>query len=720
VSRARPRDQVLTAVALLALLTSFRSVVDGRTWWVPAALVVGLLTLALVVLRQIGLGRLVPVLALTLELGLLAWVFDTTDLWDLATSATAVIMDEQAPVAATPPIEFTVAAAFGALAILTDVLVHSRWAVAGVGAVLVVVYATPPMITGGDASPWLFVVVAALWLALVRSRSASDTVTGRRTPTLVIGAAGLAAALAAPAVLPDISAVAARWGNAPPQVFGSGINPMIELGANLRRNSSATVLTLTTELNRAPYLKVATLTDFTGRTWRPVERDRFARTEGMRDVADGIDVEEKTTTIRIASLRSDRLPVPYPATTVDGLRTNVSWERTGRTATVPSASLTGETYTVASLVITPTADQLRAMPEAIPPSLVPMTQLEVPPTSREAYQQIRRAARDVTAGQRTRYDQVKALQDHLRTSGGFTYSELAPVSEDYDGNGLDVVAQFLTKKSGYCVHFSSAMAVMARSLGIPARIAVGYAPGERTGFDGVKPIYTVRSDDLHAWTEIWFDGAGWVRFDPTTSIGSATAFAEPSTAGPVGPEDANAADPTPQDADDVGEKQSQAQASETAPDESAGRTALAASAAALLLLGVPWVWRSSRRRSRLRSGSIERLWREVEDTAIDLGHPASSTGTVRGFAGTLPVDPEPLERLLTAVERNRYSRQPDDVTDSGDAERVVADLFARADRSQRLRARVAPRSLVGRSGRGGAVAERAAAETLASVGGQPA
>ena len=73
-----------------------------------------------------------------------------------------------------------------------------------------------------------------------------------------------------------------------------------------------------------------------------------------------------------------------------------------------------------------------------------------------------------------------AIQKYLR-SAEFTYSLQSPVQGGYDGNGLSVLADFLTQKSGYCIHFASAMAVMARLEGIPSRIAVGYAPGRSTG-----------------------------------------------------------------------------------------------------------------------------------------------------------------------------------------------------------------------------------------------
>src|SRR5699024_9034687 len=90
---------------------------------------------------------------------------------------------------------------------------------------------------------------------------------------------------------------------------------------------------------------------------------------------------------------------------------------------------------------------------------------------------IGRTAARVTAGADSSYDRAVALQDWLRSSGEFSYSEVAPVADGYDGTGIDVISQFLDQRRGYCVHFASTMAVMARELGIPARLAVGFAPG---------------------------------------------------------------------------------------------------------------------------------------------------------------------------------------------------------------------------------------------------
>jgi transglutaminase-like putative cysteine protease len=122
-------------------------------------------------------------------------------------------------------------------------------------------------------------------------------------------------------------------------------------------------------------------------------------------------------------------------------------------------------------------------------------------------EQIRAIARDATANATTPYGQAAALRDFFR-NGQFVYD--TSVGSVDDGSAI---LQFLDNKRGFCVQFASAYAVMARSLGIPARVAVGFTPGKLDPRDG---RYHVTSHDAHAWPEIYLAGMGWTHlFDPT-------------------------------------------------------------------------------------------------------------------------------------------------------------------------------------------------------------
>ena len=122
--------------------------------------------------------------------------------------------------------------------------------------------------------------------------------------------------------------------------------------------------------------------------------------------------------------------------------------------------------------------------------------------------EVRGLARSLTAGSRTPYDQARAVETYLRTY---------PYSLDIPAPPLDrdVVDYFLFDlKKGYCDYFATAMVVLARAAGIPARMAVGYASG---AYDALNASYIVTEADAHSWPEIYFPDYGWVEFEPTSS-----------------------------------------------------------------------------------------------------------------------------------------------------------------------------------------------------------
>lgn len=120
----------------------------------------------------------------------------------------------------------------------------------------------------------------------------------------------------------------------------------------------------------------------------------------------------------------------------------------------------------------------------------------------------------ITDGAETPYDQAKVLADYLSGDDSFTYSPQAPVPRAEN----DLVDFFLLDpdhgRIGYCEYYASAMVMMARSLGIPARLATGFAPGERTE----EGLYLVREANAHAWAELYFPGYGWQIFEATKTI----------------------------------------------------------------------------------------------------------------------------------------------------------------------------------------------------------
>jgi transglutaminase-like putative cysteine protease len=142
-------------------------------------------------------------------------------------------------------------------------------------------------------------------------------------------------------------------------------------------------------------------------------------------------------------------------------------------------------------------------------------------------------AREVAndAGATDPYHQAKALADYLRSDPRFGYATVAALPSDPDRDLVDFFLFDPNGQTGYCEYFATAMAVMARTLGLPARVAVGYAPGERldTG------IYQVKDKNAHLWAEVYFPGYGWQIFEATKSITPVVRLPGSGIAPPINP-----------------------------------------------------------------------------------------------------------------------------------------------------------------------------------------
>jgi transglutaminase-like putative cysteine protease len=186
---------------------------------------------------------------------------------------------------------------------------------------------------------------------------------------------------------------------------------------------------------------------------------------------------------------------------VTGLRGD--WRLSRQTGTVFSApdTIGGEHFDETVTVPSPSRAELAAQPLTVPANLRIDTALPGGMDPR-----VDALAHHLTANAHTLYDKVLALQQYL-LSPAFTY-DLAGAPTTTDG----ALSTFLfDTRRGYCQQFASAMTILARSLGIPARVAVGFIPGTPGG-DG---SYVVTNQDAHAWTEVWFRDSGWTTFDAT-------------------------------------------------------------------------------------------------------------------------------------------------------------------------------------------------------------
>ncbi|MFP5312714.1 MAG: transglutaminase-like domain-containing protein, partial [Actinomycetes bacterium] len=342
------------------------------------------------------------------------------------------------------------------------------------------------------------------------------------------------------------------------------------------------------------------------------------------------------------------------------------------------------------------------------------------------------------------FQKAMAIQKYLRSSE-FTYSLQSPVQGGYDGNGLSVLADFLQQKSGYCIHFASAMAVMARLEGIPSRIAVGYAPGRLTGAtvsvagQGALPEYEADARDAHAWPELYFQGLGWVPFEPTPSRGVvpdyATDPAVPSVPDSLGNNDGRIPDTVP--------PATPSPSATAARVPGAGNTSTgggvqllpwllgtAAVVGVSLLAAGPHLLRAGIRSRRLRprrpAQAIPLAWSEFRDLGCDYGAPAGDSETPRAYSvrfrkqllggpgGMDQAAHQAVASLTSAFEQYRYGRpqgaeplRPGTESDAAEGAdgrfaagiaAVEASLRANATLPRRLTAAWLPASVIRRLG----------------------
>ncbi|WP_167041536.1 DUF3488 and transglutaminase-like domain-containing protein [Salinibacterium sp. ZJ454] len=724
-SRGRRNNWPMTAALALALtvaVTGLSSALEGWDWWLLAVFTAFVALGVAGWVRGLTRFRVIPPLAalaavlvlLTLRFAAdtaIFWVIPTFDSVDrfgeLTLAGQLGIAQSIVPAAATEGMLFIIALGIGVVAVTLDTVALPLRSPALSGIPLLVVVAIPSVVQRELSSVFTFVFTASAWLLVLW--------VDRRRPqpgsAVTVGAFVVVGALIAAPVLaglqPDSSGTRAAAG------LQVGVNPMVNLGNDLRRADPFVALTYTTSRESGHYLRMVTLDQFDGLQWEPtgvvVDRDntmdRIAEPPGL---SDAVVRESVTTDVEVGSTVGRWLPVPYPPVEVDGLVGDWFWEPDGLSIRADNTYIRWQEYTVESAWLRPTAEQLRAVGQRVPEPVQQYTHLPV-----DVADNIRAATDEVTGGLSTAYEKAIALQDYFR-NGDFDYSEDAPVEDGYDGDGLAVISKFLEVRKGYCVHFASSMAVMARLAGIPARVAVGFLPGVvETDEQTREDYYLVTSHDMHAWPELFFEGVGWVPFEPTPGRGVLPNYEAPVVDDPATPNvdesrpvpaSTGAPAPTVRDGDLPSERPGPDGADEV--DWAPVLWTIGITAASLLVVFAPASWRRFIRSRRLLSHSPEQFWHELRDTATDFGIPAPDTETARAFATRLEeigeVRGEQLDRLRDAVELHSYAEHAgallvrEIAVGPADAREVIARIESGHGLLQRLRALLLPLSLIPR------------------------
>jgi hypothetical protein len=383
-----------------------------------------------------------------------------------------------------------------------------------------------------------------------------------------------------------------------------------------------------------------------------------------------------------------------------------------RETLVASVNRSVSSYSFSYLGLEPTEDALAQPLGGDTRGTFPAEDLTVDPASEGL---VRSLAERVVPADASRIEAARAIQRYLRSDGGFTYSLKIPESVVNDAGQVerpDAISLFLLSKTGYCVQFATAMIMMARASGIPARMAIGFLPGTVD-----RGTYTVHASDAHAWPELYFEGIGWLRFEPTpagTQNTTAPAYSFPPTAAGGSGLPTSTATGVPTTGSTRADGRNDPGARDPGTSE-AGASGLnswlgprGGTIAVWLLIGVligllgalavPLAARSRIRR-RLRrapdeASRVEVEWESMVERIGDLGivPPRGSTPRqtghfVRREAYLEGEESQALSRIVDGVERSRYARPGATLTDiRGDTEAVVKAVSGVRRRKDRLRA----------------------------------
>ncbi|MGF1429715.1 transglutaminaseTgpA domain-containing protein [Kitasatospora sp. LaBMicrA B282] len=764
----RARLTLYAAIATALGMLSLTPLLRPAGWIIPAGGLILVIALVGAGLRRLSAPHLLTVLVQLVVAGYLLLFGSVrtsfigvvvpgpntlSALNDLLVSAGNDISQYTIPAPATPGLRFVMISSVALVAILVDGLAVGFRRAPLAGLPLLALYSVGTGLAGPQGGAgWLWFLAAGAgylmllfaegrdrlsrWGRVFRGAGTGDGPSGVPTGGHRIGLVALAVAMVLPALAPnwDLSLVNNGFGNDGTGSGGGNINalsPVVALTDGLRGSDNQELLSYRGDPSvlRSTYLRITALDEFDGQEWKPGKQDIVALPSVLpapAGLAGDVPATPFVTTIAMSpSLSTNWLPAPYP---MERVRVPGNWRyepEVGALVGGQSLQPTGLDYTVTSLAVDPTPEQLRDAPPA--PKSITDSYLDVPGNLPGV---VKATALQVTAGKETAYDKAVALQDWFTTTGGFSYSTHVD-----QGTGPDAIAKFLQDRTGFCVHFSATMAAMARTLGIPARVAVGFAPGHPNG-DG---SFTVGTQDYHAWPELYFSGVGWVRFEPTPSRGVAPDYSRPqgAAATPTGPATASATPDQPTSAPNgencpaearkqgsCGHVQPTATASAAALPVAAAPTGrglpagliggLAGGALVLLLLLSPMLWRSRLRRRRLGSGrrrpggpggalteaQVLAAWQELIDSAWDLGIPPDEahsprlTGerisTAAGLDGPARAA---VGRVALATERVLYARTPEPAAPLGPDVRLArAGLRSSAGLLRRVRAVLLPPS----------------------------
>ncbi len=547
---------VVAAVATLFAAAPLWSIFERSTWLLQCLLAVALIAGAATLARtgrwpvwgQVGAGVVALLFALT-------WMFPShgefiaiipspqtfEHFGELLRQSGTAIRDQGVPVPDGDPLLFLAVLGIGFVAICVDLFAVGLRRPALAGLPMLAIYSVPVAVYADSVPIFPFMVGACgfMWLLVAdnvdRVRRFGRRFTGEGhdvgawepSPLAAAGrrlaVLGVVLAVALPLAIPGMTTgLIDRFGTAGggggggtgPGRGGNGssVDLFANLAGSLRQNGTEELLRVRTNERDPFYLRFGVAERLTAAGFaalQPTGRQASKSLPSNVPQAPGVSQTRYHATVKVTGLNMNLLPVFTQPVNLRGVGSNWYYDDSMQVIFSNRSHSKGEEYSFDYVRSEFSPAGLTAA-KGLASNGVPRRYTEVPPVPA-----IQDKVAELTRGKQTVYDKVLAIFNFFSHENGFSYS-----LETQPGTSGSAIVDFLNNKEGFCEQYAAAMAWLVRADGIPARVAFGFTRGDQT--DGDFAVLT--NKNLHAWTEVFFQGIGWVPFDPTpaSSVPGAT------------------------------------------------------------------------------------------------------------------------------------------------------------------------------------------------------